>query len=190
MWLLEDQEAPDYVVIARFRTGRCRKAVEDLFYQYVRKLEEMGGTDHQSVFLDGTKLESRAGRYTFVWRKREEKALGKVKEQVLESTGCTSAEELHAWLEESAQNISFIHKSGRRKSPEQKEWERWEKYECSLAAVGKNRNSCSKTGQDATLWYRCDSCDGCHCRSQCRRAKDPAKPKELVLKRPSGKSGL
>ena len=31
MWLLEDQEAPDHAKIARFRTGRCREAVEDLF---------------------------------------------------------------------------------------------------------------------------------------------------------------
>ena len=29
----------------------------------------MGETDHSAVFVDGTKLESRAGRYTFVWRK-------------------------------------------------------------------------------------------------------------------------
>ena len=37
---------------ARFRTRCCKEVVEDLFYQFVRKLEEMGGTDHKSVFLD------------------------------------------------------------------------------------------------------------------------------------------
>ena len=158
MWLLEDQEAPDHAAIARFRTGRCREAVEDLFYQYVRKLEEIGETDHQSVFLDETKLESQAGRYTFVWRKSVEKHLGKVKEQVLGSTGCTSAEQLRTWLEESAQSICFVHGSGRRKSPEQKEWERlsgllerWEKYEQSLAIMGEKRNICSKTDPDANF---------------------------------------
>ena len=65
-WLLEDRKAPDHSTLARFRTGRCKEAVEELFYQFVRKLEEMGETDHKAVFLDGTKLESRAGWYTFV----------------------------------------------------------------------------------------------------------------------------
>ena len=42
-----------------------------------RKLEVMGEIDHQAVFIDGTKLESRAGRYTFVWRKSVEARLAK-----------------------------------------------------------------------------------------------------------------
>ena len=40
--------------------------MEDLFYQFVKKLEGMSETDHQTVYIDGTKLESAAGRYTFV----------------------------------------------------------------------------------------------------------------------------
>lgn len=36
MWLLEDQKAPDHSTLARFRTGRCREAVEDLFFQFAR----------------------------------------------------------------------------------------------------------------------------------------------------------
>lgn len=82
-WLLWDEPVPDHSTISRFRTGRCAEAVEDLFYQYVRYLEEQGETDHETVFIDGTKLESRAGRYTFVWRKSVEKQLAKVKEKVL-----------------------------------------------------------------------------------------------------------
>ena len=69
MWLLGDEKAPDHSTLARFRTGRCREALEGLFYQLVKRLEAMGETDHRTVFVDGTKLESRAGRYTFVWRK-------------------------------------------------------------------------------------------------------------------------
>ena len=38
----------------------------------------------------------------------------------------------------------------------------------------------------STAWYRCDSCDGCPCRSQCCQAKDQAKPKELMLKKVLG----
>ena len=65
LWLLNGQEAPDHATIARFRTGRCKDALEDLFYQFVAKLEKMGEVDHKTVFIDGTKIESAAGRYTF-----------------------------------------------------------------------------------------------------------------------------
>ena len=85
-WLLWDEAVPDHSTISRFRTGRCAEAVEDLFYQYVRYLEAQGETDHETVFIDGTKMESRAGRYTFVWRKSVEKLLAKVKQRVYAST--------------------------------------------------------------------------------------------------------
>ena len=60
-WLLEDRKEPDHATFARFRTGRCGEAVEDMFYQYVKLLEKQGETDHETVFVDGTKLESCAG---------------------------------------------------------------------------------------------------------------------------------
>ena len=77
LWLLGDEKAPDHSTLARFRTGRSREALEGLFYQLVRKLEKIGEVDHRAVFVDGTKLESRAGRYTFVWRKSVEKQIGR-----------------------------------------------------------------------------------------------------------------
>ena len=127
---------PDHSTISRFRTGRCREAVEDLFYQYVRYLEEQGETDHETVFIDGTKLESRAGRYTFVWRKSVEKQLAKVKEKVLSTVSITSLEALEQHLAETEAQISFVHGPGHRKSDAQKEWEtldelrrRWQDYE-------------------------------------------------------------
>ena len=157
-WLLEDRKAPDHSTLARFRTGRCKEAVEELFYQFVRKLEEAGETDHKAVFIDGTKLESRAGRYTFVWRKSVEKHLAKVKEQVRKSAGLTTPAALRTHLEELAAGIDFVHGSGRRKSPKQKVWERlsellerWERYEEMLSTMGEGRNSYSKTDPDATF---------------------------------------
>lgn len=158
MWLLGDEKAPDHSTLARFRTGRCREVLEGLFYQLVRKLEEMGETDHRTVFVDGTKLESRAGRYTFVWRKNVEKQLGKVKEQVRQQTGLTTPEALAYHLEDTVQGIRFVHGSGKRKSPEQKSWEnlhrlleRWRAYEQQLGVMGETRNSYAKTDEDATF---------------------------------------
>ena len=51
MWLLGDEQVPDHATFARFRTGRCLEAVEDLFYQYVKQLEKQGETDHEAVFI-------------------------------------------------------------------------------------------------------------------------------------------
>lgn len=158
MWLLGDERAPDHTTLARFRTGRCRDALEELFYQLVRKLEEMGETDHKAVFIDGTKLESSAGRYTFVWRKSVEKHLARVKEQVYKETGMPSPTALQAYLEAIAKGICFVHGSGKRKSEEQRHWEelsrllvRWNAYEEQLSIMGAGRNSYSKTDPDATF---------------------------------------
>ena len=64
-WLLEDQKTPDHCTIARFRGNRnLQEAFEDLFFQYVKKLEDKGYTEHSEVFVDGTKIESKANRYT------------------------------------------------------------------------------------------------------------------------------
>ena len=51
-WLLWDETVPDHSAVSHFRTGRCAEAVEDLFYQSVRYLEEQGETDHEAVFID------------------------------------------------------------------------------------------------------------------------------------------
>ena len=73
----------------------------------IRKLEEWGATDHETVFIDGTKLESRAGRYTFVWKKSIEKHLEKVKEDVFAATGIRTLSELRDHLECRKEQISF-----------------------------------------------------------------------------------
>jgi len=158
MWLLEDSPAPDHATLARFRTGRCAEVVEDLFYQYVNLLERQEETDHETVFVDGTKMESCAGKYTFCWRKSVEKHLGKVREKVMEATGMDSLESLRAYLEQHKEGIPFVCGKGSRKSEAQRCWEaldglrqRWESYEGSLKIMGKSRNSYSKTDPDATF---------------------------------------
>ena len=158
MWLLENEKAPDHSTLSRFRTGRCAEAVEDLFYQYVQLLEKQGETDHKSVFVDGSKIESRASRYTFVWRGTAEKNLEKVENKVQEQSGCNTLEELEKLLSERKDGINFVQGKGKRKSEAQKEWEalnelcqQWHKYEEQLAIMGEGRNSYSKTDQDATF---------------------------------------
>ena len=158
MWLLEDQPVPDHSTFARFRTGRCAEAVEDLFYQYVKYLETLKETDHEAVFIDGTKMESRAGRYTFCWRGSIEKNLAKVKAEVLKQTGLKTLRGLSKRLVKQANGIGFVSGSGRRKTQEQRDWEhlhdleqKWARYEAQLEIMGTDRNSYSKTDTDATF---------------------------------------
>ena len=96
----------------------------------------------KQVFVDGTKLESRAGRYTFCWRKSVEKHLKTVRQKVVDMTGRKSLLGLKAYLEELKAGSSFVHGSGCRKSETQRQWEkldelrcRWEEYEKSLESV-------------------------------------------------------
>ena len=158
MWLLENGKAPDHSTLSRFRTGRCAEAVEDLFYQYVRFLEKQQEVDHKAVFIDGTKLESRAGRYTFNWRGTAEKNLAKAKQKVLEQTGCKTLSALEDLLTAKKEGITFVSGKGKHKTAEQREWEsinklceQWRKYEEQLQIMGPDRNSYSKTDHDATF---------------------------------------
>ena len=66
-WLLAGQKAPDHSIIARFRSGFLEEICKDLFYQMVHRLERAGELSKETVFLDGTKLEACANKYTFVW---------------------------------------------------------------------------------------------------------------------------
>lgn len=171
MWLLQGEHVPDYSTFARFRTGRTKDAVEDLFYQFALKLEAMGETEHNEVFIDGTKLESMANCYTFIWRKTTEKHLTKVREKVrqeFESRKISGNVTLKRFqllvVSEKAAcekaGIEFVHGIGHRKPPEQREYERlsallekWEGYEKKLFVMGNNRNSYSKTDPDATFMH-------------------------------------
>ena len=86
MWLLVGQKAPDHSTIARFCTGFLAGACENLFYQMVKRLSQAGKLSKKMVFLDGTKLEACANKYTFVWKKSvgkwEEKMFRKIQEAV------------------------------------------------------------------------------------------------------------
>lgn len=58
MWLLQGEKSPSYSTISRFRTGRLKKCCENLFYQFVMKLGELGEIDYKNIFIDGTKIEA------------------------------------------------------------------------------------------------------------------------------------
>ena len=66
MWLSNKQVA-DHNTIARFRSKKLKKVIKDIFKQVVLLLAQEGLVTLKQVYTDGTKIESVAGRYTFVW---------------------------------------------------------------------------------------------------------------------------
>ncbi len=78
MWLLNGEPAPSASTLVRFQRGHLGEAIEGLFYQFVEKLYEMGEVKFKNLFVDGTKIEAYANKYTFVWKSAVEKNLAKL----------------------------------------------------------------------------------------------------------------
>ena len=68
-WLLQGQQPPGHNSIARFRSKRLKGCIENLFNQFIKKLGELKEIEFDNIFIDGTKIEASANRYTFVWKK-------------------------------------------------------------------------------------------------------------------------
>ncbi|MEE0958082.1 MAG: transposase, partial [Ruminococcus sp.] len=64
MWLLQGEPAPDHSTFARFQNEKLVGVIEDLFYQLILKLHELGEIEFNNIFIDGTKIEANANRYT------------------------------------------------------------------------------------------------------------------------------
>lgn len=67
MWLSGNQ-TPDFRTINRFRSGRMKEIIYETFFAIVDLLHEEGLVKLEDYFLDGTKLEANANKYTFVWK--------------------------------------------------------------------------------------------------------------------------
>lgn len=169
-WLLAGASAPDYVTISRFRSHYLSDdVIEDLFYQLVMTLFEEGEVLFENAFIDGTKIEANANKYTFVWKKvvlkNEGKMLEKVEKLLAEinlteikdfsiarETALQNIKAVLTWLQlqKEMSGIEFVHGIGKKKSAIPK-WmeqleafkERKKSYDISKERM-KTRNSYSK----------------------------------------------
>ena len=80
IWLAS-QERPDFVTINRFR-NRVKNEINNIFTQVVLLLAERGFITLDVEYVDGTKIESKANKYTFVWRKSVEKNRARLQEKI------------------------------------------------------------------------------------------------------------
>lgn len=80
MWLA-DQDRPDFVTINRFR-NRVKEEINNIFTQIVLLLAGRGLVTPDVEYIDGTKIESKANKYTFVWRKTVERNRAKLQDKI------------------------------------------------------------------------------------------------------------
>ena len=68
IWLTRGQK-PKRDVFYDFKNRKLTSDVlDDLNYQFMRRLQKEGLVTLKELFIDGTKIEANANRYTFVWR--------------------------------------------------------------------------------------------------------------------------
>ena len=181
MYLLEGRPAPDHAAIARFRTKHFAKCAQDFLSQMTRLLYELEQITMTEVFIDGTKIEAAANKYTFVWKKavtkhqaRHLRKTALLVGDIIERHGLKPlwqkqvkkkhVKKLLKQLKAEAEKmeLEFVSGRGHRKQQLQKDIEDLEnalkklkEYETRLHKCG-TRNSYSKTDHDATFMHMKD----------------------------------
>ena len=170
MWI-SGMRRPNWRTINYFRGKRLKEHFDNLFTQVVVLLSEQGFVSLKVQYVDGTKVESCANKYTFVWRKSVEKNQSKLKARVaallqkieqenelesgeLPSPENISTEDFSRRIEriKSAVDEAKLAKQQQKalKDAEQKSLPKLQEYDGHLSKMGK-RNSYSKTDEDATF---------------------------------------
>lgn len=81
IWLCGENE-PDHNTINRFRAGKLDTILKDIFQKIVVMLAKEGLLTIKELFVDGTKIEANANKFTFVWGKTIQNNKKKMLEQV------------------------------------------------------------------------------------------------------------
>ena len=176
MFLLEGAPVPDHATFARFRSIHFAPCAKRILAEMSNALFDLGEISGETIFIDGTKIEANANKYTFVWKKavtkNQEKLLIKLADFVAECEELYDLKIVHGntvkmkhvkklrkklYALKNSENVVFVHGTGKRKTPLQKSIEtledyltRLKKYNHQIHICGK-RNSYSKTDHDATF---------------------------------------
>lgn len=70
---ISGNSTPDFRTINDFRGKVLKENIKDLFAEVVKMLVEMGYVSLDIQYIDGTKIEAKSNKYTFVWRGSIEK---------------------------------------------------------------------------------------------------------------------
>jgi transposase len=176
MYLLENSPAPDHSTFARFRSLHFAPCAERVMAEMSNFLYDIGEISGKAIFVDGTKIEACANKYTFVWKKAVTKSQAKLLIKLAEFV--SECEELYGiklvyqnevkikhvkrlrkklYALKYEENIEFVYGCGKRKTSLQRSIEKLDEYLNKLKEYTQKihicgeRNSYSKSDNDATF---------------------------------------
>ena len=181
MWLLQEEKAPSHMTIDNFMNNCLVDSIENIFNEINRYIFDVENVDLEHIYIDGTKLEANANKYSWVWKKsslkNREKTFEKITKLLEEINELiiyqgvkfeVRSEYAIEYIEQiTTQYIQLadvhpeavIRGRGHHKSTEQKYYDKLieytdklKKYSEHINICGDSRNSYSKTDNGATFF--------------------------------------
>lgn len=180
-WLLQyEKDYPTHMTIANFINNYLKCSIHEIFCEINKYIFECSGVDTDHLYIDGTKIEANANKYSWVWKNscitNRDKLFIKIttflndinEELTLESIKYTTCEiydiEYIEYIFKDYTNRykvdenTFVYGKGNHKSIVQARYEilmqylnKLKEYAVKIETCGENRNSYSKTDKDATF---------------------------------------
>ena len=181
IWILDGMKAPSFATFGKFIRDELNGKIEQIFQDINGYIFKAASVDLNHAYIDGTKIEANANRYTWIWKRtcisnrkkvfeKVTKLIDQMNFEVLFYLGfkiSTREEYAIEYLEDVLKRYScavglspagFVSGRGHRKSTEQKHYQEMEgyiarlkKYAEHIKICGDDRNSYSRTDRDATF---------------------------------------
>lgn len=177
---LMDHRTPSYRTFGYFINEILYDSIEEIFCDINKKIFEKEHVDLQHLYIDGSKFEANANKYSWVWKKATEKSRYRLFDKItrlfteinkeLTYTGmqfCVNTEYAPEYLREAAARYAEMHQldesqfvrgRGHHKTIQQRHYEKLTEYAAKLEEYvekiricGEERNSYSKTDHSATF---------------------------------------
>ena len=177
---LMDHQTPSYRTFGYFINEILQDKIENIFNDINHAIFNDEHVYLQHLYIDGSKFEANANKYTQIWKKATEKFRYKLYEKItaeIEEINAeiawsgvqitTNPEYVPDYLNEIVEQLvllweldtsTFVYGSGKRKSKEQRHYEhlttfcqKLQEYIQKIEICGPNRNSYSKTDNSATF---------------------------------------
>ena len=179
---LMNWKTPSYRTFGYFINEVLAGQIEEIFKEISQTIFKTEKVDLSHLYIDGTKLEANANKYSWVWKKATEKSryrlfakitalLNEINEE-LSWSGLrveTNEEYVPEYLEEvlsayakvyQLDESGFVHGKGRHKTAQQRQYEQLQvycrklnEYREKLTICGEGRNSYAKTDHSATFMH-------------------------------------
>jgi len=182
MYLIEGMATPSHTLINNVM-NEIKEHLDYLLLEINQEIIKREDLDLDKLYIDGTKIEADANKYTFKWKKSIEKHRDKLyikiaKEikqynEIIQEYGYKTIQAKEKYTSKEVEKISnrleglidylgigLVYGKGKRKTPVQRLYDHFkeyfdklQEYEEDLKIIGPNRNSYSKTDHDATFMH-------------------------------------